>query len=510
MRRVRNLRIVGLNNNYNPLIFHNYLGSYYPFFQVNKPTEFFHSLKTLLTSSEHKNYEIDEVAVVEMILKTYMLGDRTIIKGVKRLPWLCNVENGVFKYSDIPPHGKIRMSTEEIAERFSDLFERELLLFLEAKPSKVGVLLSGGMDSRILSGFLKKLQETGDYSGDVVGITWGSELSRDVKFAEEICQRYRWDFIRLDIGPADLKKNFFVAAEYGAEFSPYHLHAIPKLYEIDVDAFFAASYGDSVGRAEFSGVHLIKLKPILSRAWDLFSIIKSEVLKEVKQRIKADAYSYRSRMPEEKNIHAFCEVEQELHYMRRKLQACMNIIWSHRPLHQAFTSPALYKFMWSLSPEIRGDGIYGFILKGLPGKVYDIPWARTGIPYGSTFGEPNHALSKHFHKYGKWLREDLGKFIKDNVLAGNLLSLKVFDEKAISNLVENWGKSCVEKNNRLDEIVSWLATLNIFISTFRTFIEIDDSAKKKIKKKSLLRKVRRMRGDFIAQAYVKLYNKWKD
>ncbi len=497
------MRIIGLNNNYNPLIYHNYLGSYYPLFPVNKPRELFHSMKTLLISSEHKNCEVDEVAIVEIILKSYMLGDRTIVKGVKRLPWLCHTENGVLKYSVIPRHGEIRMSTEEIAERFSDLFERELLSFLEAKPSKIGVLLSGGMDSRILSGFLKKLQEKGDCSGDVVGITWGLELSRDVRFAEEICRRYRWDFIRLDIGPADLKNNFFVAAEYGAEFSPYHLHAIPKLHEIDVDAFFAASYGDSVGRAEFSGVHLTKLKPILSRVWDCFSIIRPEVRREVKQRMSEDAYSYRSRMAGEKNIYAFCEVEQELHYMRRKLQACMNIIWSHRPLYQAFTSPALYEFMWSLAPEIRKDGVYAQILKDLPGKVFDIPWARTGRPYGSTSAEPDHTLSKRFHKYGKWLREDLGQFVTDNVLAHKLLSLEVFDNVAISNLVKNWRKSCVEKNNRLDEIVSWLATLNIAIEGFG----LPQNNLTTDRQRGIVVKCRRALGQLCGHYYINMYNK---
>lgn len=499
------MRIIGLNNNYNPLIYHNYLGSYYPLFRVNEPKELFHSMKTLLISSEHKDYEFDEVAIVEIILKSYILGDRTIVKGVKRLPWLCHAENGVLKYSAIPRHGEIRMSTEEIAERFSDLFERELVSFLEAKPSKIGVLLSGGMDSRILSGFLKKLQEKGDYCGDIVGITWGLELSRDVRFAEEICRRYRWSFIRLDIGPADLKNNFFVAAEYGAEFSPYHLHAIPKLHEIDVDAFFAASYGDSVGRGEFSGVHLTQMKPILSRTWDLFSIIRPEVKREVKQAMNEDAYSYRSRLAGGKNLQAFCEVEQELHYMRRKLQACMNIIWSHRPLFQAFTSPALYEFMWSLSPEIRRDGIYELLLKRLPGKVCDIPWARTGRAYGSTSAEPDHTLSKRFHKYGKWLREDLEDFVIDKVSSDNVMNFEIFDGQSINNLVKNWRKASVEKNNRLDEIISWIATFSIFYSLFKNDIQIETSTKK-----ARNRKIRRVCGDLIGKTYVKLYDKKKN
>lgn len=457
------MKIVGVNDKYNPLSYHDYLGSYYPFYKKDRPTELFHSLKTLINSSEDAEYSIDEVAVTEMILKTYMLSDRTIIKDVRRLPWLSRTENGTPELSDIPPHGEVQMSTEEIAERFSDLFERELLSFLEAKPSKIGVLLSGGMDSRILSGFLKKLQERGDCSGDVIGITWGLEISRDVRFAEEICRRYRWSFIRLDIGPADLKNNFIVAAEFGAEFSPYHLHAIPKLHEIDVDAFFAASYGDSVGRAEFSGVHLTKLKPILSRAWDFFSIIRPEVIREVKRKMNEDAYSYRSRMAREENMHAFCEVEQELHYMRRKLQACMNIIWSHRPLYQAFTSPALYEFMWCLSPEVRRDGIYELILKGLPGDVYDIPWARTGRPYCSNSGEPDRSLSKRFHKYGKWLREDLKDFIINNALSSEVLRLEILDEVAVNHLVRNWLRSSIDSNNRIDEVVSWLAVLNILL-----------------------------------------------
>src|SRR5690606_23496838 len=147
-----------------------------------------------------------------------------------------------------------------------------------------------------------------------------------------------------------------------------------------IDVILAGSYGDSVGRAEFSGKHLKKLKPMALKLKDDFGLLRHDLFKSSLPHIKRDLvdnFHLQGEMPRTRR----CEIEQQCHYMRRMLQYCMSSISLKIPLYQMFTSPQVFGLMWGLSPDVRDNGWYTLLLGALPGELLDIPWARTGLPY---------------------------------------------------------------------------------------------------------------------------------
>jgi len=239
---------------------------------------------------------------------------------------------GGWEYANLPDHGFCRMPANEIAQELKSRLLDEAIGYLQGK-AQVGILLSGGMDSRILAGVVRELQLKGDWSGRVVAFTWGVDGTRDVRYAQQIARTFSWEWVYLELNAEVLYNNFLIAAEMGAEFAPHHLHAMPKVAEHQgLDAVLAASYGDSVGRAEFSGTHILKLKPILqgrSCSWINrrdFWVIRNKAFKEVKEKMFVDAYGYRRRLEMDSKNHNYSEIEQEMHYMRRKLQAPMSYV----------------------------------------------------------------------------------------------------------------------------------------------------------------------------------------
>lgn len=324
----------------------------------------------------------------------------------------------------------------------------------------------------MLASVIRELQLEGDWGGQVIASTWGVDDSRDVKYAEQIARKFSCEWINLKLDAEVLHSNFFIAADMGTEFAPHHLHAMSEVAHYPgLDAILAASYGDSVGWTEFSGGHLLDLGPILQGRW--FSFIKpcdvwvvcSEIFREVGEEVVRDAYGYKQSLGSNSECHSDCEIEQEMHYMRRKLQAPMSYIGMHLSLYQLFTAPEVFGFMWSFDPQIRNDSVYAELIQLLPGNLADIPWARTGMVFGVKAGDVDPTPKEH-HQYGIWPRRDLRDFIQTKVLSDAIMNLGIFNEQTLVKLVKLWPHSNTITTDAIDEIISWLATLAIFAEKY--------------------------------------------
>lgn len=298
--------------------------------------------------------------------------------------------------------------------RLKNALRREALGYLSGK-KHAGILLSGGMDSRIVAGIVRELQLAGEFTGDVVALTWGLDGSRDVIYAQEIARRYGWEWLHFPLGPDILAQNIQITGEIGAEFAPFHLHALPQIRKLHgIDVILAGSYGDSVGRAEYSGSRILHLKPTIHMSLNRFGLIRDEIVRASRAPILQDAYGYQKYIQRDAACQ-YRELEQEMHYMRRKLQACMSYVAERIPLFQLFTAPEVFALMWGLDPSIRDDRFYKALLPTLPGDIGSLPWARTGFPLGVSSGLPDDR-PKLFHKYGLWLRRDLRTMITQLVI----------------------------------------------------------------------------------------------
>jgi asparagine synthase (glutamine-hydrolysing) len=325
---------------------------------------------------------VDIRSVVQVISRYHCFAERTLVQGIYRTPWMArpNSANTDWEFADLPLHGDRLMPETEVAHTLFNKLQTEILSYCEGK-STVGLLLSGGMDSRIAAGVLDFLLKTGQMSVSVVAITWGMEQTRDVIYARRIAQRLGWDWLHYPMSVEDLLSNIAETAKRGCEYSPVHLHAMPRIREIQgVDCILAASYGDSVGRAEYSGRHVTQLIPFEQYTLNWFKLLRVEAYKEISDSLARDVARYRTLFPRDDSYQQH-EIDQQAHYMRRKLNHCMAVINEKTPLLHVFTSPDVFGFMWSLSPKVRTDLIYKYMLNLFQTDLSDIPWARTGSPY---------------------------------------------------------------------------------------------------------------------------------
>lgn len=448
-------------------MFNNYghLGSR-SYYSIEKGTKIYTSFASSMKSSEISMPRIDEAAILSVLMKNYCIGDRTLIKGIKRTPWMARaLEDGLWQNFELPMHGNVVVGPLEASKILYRNLRQEVSEFLSGK-STVGILLSGGMDSRIVAGIVRKLQEIGDYSGNVVALTWGISESRDVIYAKKIANEFGWSFEHFELNAEVLLKNIELCAIRGAEYSPVHLHAMELVSKVKgVEGILAGSYGDSIGRGEYSGRRTNKLPGILDKHLNHFAFMSKKTEKRALITMKQVLVDSRSRFPGRDEI-SYREIEMQMHYMRRQLNSCMEVIDDKIPLYQMFSSPSTFGYMWSLAPESRTDDVYEHLLKVLPVVLQEIPWARTGKIYNSLSGSEADSNSSLNNKYGAWLRNELRAEIEREMLDGTLQSLGIFNEHSINHWIKRWGRGGYPKVDRLDEKMAWLASLSVFCKAY--------------------------------------------
>lgn len=443
------------------------LGGLYPFYSIEENNSFSLSMSDILQNrvSNNLSIQLDGTGLVSKVCLPYLLGNRTLVGNVKRVPWMSKYQgDGEWKPSQLPSHGTDRPASDEFTEKLKDELLGEAQTYLKNKKT-IGILLSGGMDSRVAAGVLRELELRGGDARTVVAITWGAEGCRDVIYARRIAQRFGWDMVHFPITAETLAKNIENSGIAGAEVSPLHLHAMSDVAKLEgIDAIVAGSYGDSVGRAEFSGKHLTELRCVLPKILDPFGLLKGDAVSRAKMDLKQDLVDSPHLDGAIAQIRRR-EIEHEMHYMRRMLQSCMQTIAVKIPLYQLFTAPSVFGLMWGLDPAVRNNEWYARLLPKLPGNLLDIPWARTGRLYH----RPSELLDNYpnkYHRYGSWLRRDLKESVLERVNSECIYNLGIFNEKGIERLVSTWEKANTDSTSKLDETISWLASLHDFIKFY--------------------------------------------
>lgn len=477
-----------------------HLGGVYPFYDPGHPD--FYSLdpgEVIARKAESGSpLSLDVSAIACKVGLPYLLGNRTLVKGMKRTPWVERmVAAGKWELAPLPEHGNHHPDPDDFTSRFADALESEMESYV-GTAATVGILLSGGMDSRVVAGLLRKVQECNPGQFTVVALTWGDAGSRDVVYAERIARQFGWELKHFPLTADSLGHNIELAGKAGAEVSGLHLHAMPQIAEVDgLDLILAGSYGDSVGRAEFSGKRVSALKPTLPANIDPFGVLKYGIRRSAMDDLRRDVRCSGHFRQGDSALRTF-EIEQEMHYMRRMLQSCMFEIARKTPLYQMFTAPSVFGMMWQLAPELRGDKWYDRILQILPGRLLDIPWARTGGRYLDNSSESDN-LPKSYHAYGKWLRNDLKDVVVSRVNGDRIRGLGLFNDRGLDSALNAWARARTDGSNSLDELMAWLASLDTFLATYPVSCEVAPES-------SFQDTLSALRGSIYGQAYIRARN----
>jgi len=434
------------------------LGFNNPFYIKSKEGSFVLSKEFNYLLSKQKKV-LDFTGLIEVFIYGYCLGDRTLVKNISRSPWMAkpNSDNTKWVYSNKIKFDNQNYSHGVIAEKFFALLKKELLTYI-SNHKIIGLLLTGGMDSRIVACVLRNIEKEGLLEGKKIKtFTWGYQDSRDVVYAKKIAKLYNWSWEHTLVDTEQMRVNIETTINSGCEYSPIHLHAMTKLANRkDIDCYIAGSFGDSIGRGEFSGKHLLELKSMKKKISNQYGLLRDDFGKLIEKDIADDLNYFRINYNQKEKYQNY-EIDLQGHYMRRMLNPCMSIINNKIPLFQMFSSLEVFSFMWQLSPELRNDKNYEFILKKFAPELLEIPWARTGLKYPFKEGNPD-GLKKNHHDYGKMIREDfLDQFILRTVKNNEVLAKKIINLKAFYNLCKNVKKRPINNQWKIESNLLYIA-----------------------------------------------------
>jgi asparagine synthase (glutamine-hydrolysing) len=416
----------------------------------------------MIMSIPRHRRKLDPVACLGLLNFNYPLGDRTLIQGLERMPWHATLDaSGTIERRPPIPHGHRLTEPTEIATSLLDCLQEEISTYLDGH-KRVWILLTGGLDSRVTAGVVHKIQN--DFPAEIHGVTWGVEKSRDVVYASRIAKRFGWEWHHLPYDETTLWENLTIAAEWGgAEVAGVHLHAEKELCSLvsSEDLVIASSWGDSIGRAEFSGIHLLDMTmpPIANRYW----LIHRSHFEECLRLATADRQLAWCTEPD-CSKHIITELDSQENYMRRMIAHAMNYILQFCRLEQSFTADKTVRTMWSYSPICRQTEVYYRLLEKLDPFLFDLPWARTGVaPSGNI--ENDTSLKKTYHEWGRWLRQGRHKELQDLVRHSGLSSMNVFNMSQVHQCFNLWRKQPLDSVG-LTETILQLATIELLRRRF--------------------------------------------
>lgn len=441
---------------------YNKLGFFNPYYL--KSSNKYKVITNFQEISKFSKKELDIVGVAQILNFGFILGNRTLIKDINKTPWMAklNETESSWDFFNVPLHQENTYSDDIIYKEFFLRLKEELKEYI-ANKNRIGILLTGGMDSRIVASvLLNVIKENELYNIKVQAFTWGDIQSRDVVYAKQIAELYNWNWEHLTIDAEQLKRNVDLTIENGCEFSPIHLHAMPKVFDKEnLDCVLAGSFGDSVGRAEYSGVKVTDIKPFQNGMKNRLSMLNNKIFDNANRGTRNDLENYHKLFPREKQYQQL-ELDYQLHYMRRMLNPCMNVINKKIPVHQMFTSPAVYGYIWSLHPSLRTDKIYYNILKNYSPELLEIPWARTGLPFPKVKGVPDNFNNKAID-YGALIREYFIDSIEKKLVNGSLVNSNVLSFKKIKILIKLIKTKPIKDSYFFEDKLIWLYSLQLFI-----------------------------------------------
>jgi len=448
-----------------------------------------------VVQSENK-LSIDLTAITSFLSVGQFSKNRTLFNEIKRLPWLAEpLSGGDFTELKIPKHEFKTASDKQLA---NILFEK---LCSEAREvikqsSNIYILLTGGLDSRIVAGVYSYLYANGELKEKPKCLTWGLEDSRDVYYAKLMAKKLDFDWQHIPLGPETVIENIHKCGKYlGLLHSPEMLHSALWFKNLPADAMvIAGSYGDSIGRGEFSNIHLLQLER--KQPKNTYDLLVPEAFVIGAKGLNEDLNYIHQRGGNDTLKYMQCEYWMQGYRMRNGLCHALSVINRYANIYQMFTSPDVYEFIWSLHPSKRDDNIYMSLLKNHFPELAKVPWARNNKSIQGNYRDKN--LRAHYHDYTKWSSGELYNEISNLVDPDWFAELGHFDKDSISQMNALVLKSH-ERVGRLNDIWLWLAGFRYYIDELKsegktidfgsidTRLEEETSNKKvKIKDKAVL------------------------
>ena len=145
--------------------------------------------------------EINPPGLAGILLTTHITGNRTLFKNVRRLPAGHALRWRQGRGGDEMPAGFLKASLDHFGDTYHEHLDRfdELLHKAVSKKARYHqtLLLSGGLDSRILAGYLDEMP-----IANPAIISIGDRSDNEVRFAKKVAGKIGWPQTRLKVNLA--------------------------------------------------------------------------------------------------------------------------------------------------------------------------------------------------------------------------------------------------------------------------------------------------------------------
>jgi len=424
----------------------------------------------------HGRRTVDSVSVLAFLQFNHMLGDRTLVEGVRRMPWRGELlGTGELRRLPAHPHGRAQMPAKKIARQMIRYLQEELTEVTRGH-ARAMLMLSGGLDSRILAGVLKSIESSCDARVEV--LTWGIAGSRDRNYAARIAEHLGWKQNVLDYTPELAWRNVRTAAEWGgSECAGIHLHGLDWFRQNAKpdDIVIAGTLGDSIGRAVYYGRHIGRVL-----RWPIVNTRSLFPYTRFLSHARDARLSRRTAWADGKSESRIAKLELHLqeNFLRRMLCHAMDYPRQFCDVHQAFSSDALVRLVWGLDPRVRTDAPYEEALMMLDPALARVPWARTGRPLGSI--EPPDELAREHHNWWRWAKGPFADALRDLIRSPGLEALGLFHGPSLERMWDEFEQEGAPHNRLIEDVIKVctieLARARFGLRSSRTMTPLERSA----------------------------------
>ncbi len=216
----------------------------------NEDFRFASELKALLASGPKP--EVDWSSLERFLSFMYIPGDGTPFQGVRKLPRASYIRFGKggvsrpVRYWSIPLHETINASENHLRDEFFHLMESSIE-FQSRSDVPVGVFLSGGLDSSLITAFFSKHTKSEVHSFNV---KYGAGEFDESRYAEMVAKQFgcRHHSVGMDLKTflADLPKLIWHMDEPSSDHALVAAYKVSELASRDVKVVLNGSGGDEL------------------------------------------------------------------------------------------------------------------------------------------------------------------------------------------------------------------------------------------------------------------------
>lgn len=498
--------VLSIYDNGNLIIANDRLGSKSLFYTIKSDGILYSSeIKAVLADKSIKR-ELNYEAIAEFFTFSYPLGNKTFFEGIELLPHasiLISHRNKIQikRYWDFKfDREKQNKDLNNLIKEFDTVMEKAVGIRMADK-DKIGIFLSGGLDSRLLAGFAKRIA---DRAGkELISFTFGTRGGWQEKIASKVAEELEIENRFYEI-PDDMIANYAEEVVYKGDghMRIRDAHFISLLDKIrseckDVlvgffcDTIFGTHLHEDIlqisSKEEFVGYLFNKYK-VKQIAEHIPTIFSKNFLDNLGGKVKENFTNTVMETP-------FDSYDDIAHYWdirqrgRRYMLPMSNYVEWYIKAMDPFLDDKVVDFAVNLPLELKfRKKIIHIACKSIFPNLSDIPLEDTGAPphavglsrilpiarrlalakaksaverisFGRILFKP-----KDYRGYEYWLRTGSKKYVEDVLLQSSTLYLtSIFDQKYVENIVYNHMKG--EKN--YDQLICDL--INFKLTTKRFF-----------------------------------------